>query len=291
MVDKPIVLIVDDVPANIQILAACLKDKYSIKVASDGLRCLELVANTPAPDLILLDIEMPGMNGYEVCQELKNNSTTQDIPVIFVTANDQEEDEERGLQLGAVDYITKPIRPSIVAARVQTHITLKQQRDQLMSMATHDQLTGLYNRHYLFHAAQKKIARSIRHNIPMSLAMIDIDFFKLINDQYGHPMGDAVLQAVAKILDEQSREEDIVVRFGGEEFIVLFDHSDLNNAQKKAEKLRKLVEDLKPQDLLVTMSFGITTLNENDDLDAMIKRADEALYQAKEAGRNRVVAA
>lgn len=288
----PIILIVDDVPANIQILAGSLKDKYQIKVASDGLRCLELVNSKPEPDLILLDIEMPGMNGYEVCQALKGNSLTQDIPVIFVTANDQEEDEERGLQLGAVDYITKPIRPSIVAARVNTHITLKQQRDKLMSMATHDQLTGLYNRHYLFHSAEKKISRSIRHKIPMSVAMMDIDHFKRINDQHGHPTGDAVLRSVAKLLEEQSRKEDIVVRFGGEEFLILFDHADLQGAQLKAEQLRELIEALKPEGLLVTMSFGLVALKpEGDTIDSMIKRADAALYSAKESGRNRVVTA
>ncbi|MCW8930721.1 MAG: diguanylate cyclase [Gammaproteobacteria bacterium] len=292
MVNKPVLLIVDDVPANIQILASCLKDKYQIKVASDGFRCLELVASQSEPDLILLDIEMPGMNGYEVCRELKKNSLTKDIPVIFVTANDQEADEEKGLQLGAVDYITKPIRPSIVAARVNTHITLKQQRDQLLSMATHDQLTGLYNRHYLFHSAHKKIARSIRHDIPMSIAMLDIDHFKFINDQHGHPTGDVVLQSVAALLEKYSREEDCVVRFGGEEFIILFDHSARHDAQKKSEELRKLIEQLKPEGLLVTVSMGVIELNqESDSIEEMIKRADEALYLAKASGRNRVVVA
>ncbi|MCN4144341.1 MAG: response regulator [Thiohalomonas sp.] len=123
-----------------------IKDKYHIKLATDGPRCLELVVSKPAPDLILLDIEMPGMDGYEVCRQLKEAPATQNILLIFVTVNDQEEDEEKGLQLGAVDYITKPIRPSIVVARVNTHITLKLQHDKLTAMAMYDQLTGLYNR-------------------------------------------------------------------------------------------------------------------------------------------------
>lgn len=292
MVEKPILLLVDDVPANIHTLAACLKDKYHIKVASDGLRCLELVSAQPEPDLILLDIEMPGMSGYDVCRELKENSLTKDIPVIFVTGNDQEEDEEKGLGLGAVDYITKPIRPSIVAARVNAHITLKQQRDQLISMATHDQLTGLYNRHYLFHSAQKKIARSIRYKTPMSLVIMDVDHFKMINDQHGHPIGDAVLKSIASVLTKQSRKEDIVARFGGEEFIILFDHVDIDRAQKKAEELRQSIEQSNPEGLSVTMSFGLVELKtENDHIDELIKLADEALYQAKEAGRNQVVVA
>lgn len=290
MADKPIVLIVDDVPLNIQLLVDCLKDKYQIKVASDGARCLELIRNKLEPDLILLDIEMPGMDGYEVCQELKKNSLTQNIPIIFVTANDQEEDEEKGLQLGAVDYITKPIRPLIVAARVNTHITLKQQRDQLLSIAIHDQLTGLYNRHYLFHSVHKKIARSIRHKIPLSLVMMDIDHFKKINDQYGHPVGDIVLQKMAILLKDHCRQEDTIIRFGGEEFIILFDHTDLDNAHKKILQLREFIEQAQPENIPVTMSFGVVQLNsQEDDIDTLINRADKALYCAKESGRNRVM--
>ncbi len=159
-------------------------------------------------------------------------------------------------------------------------------------MATHDQLTGLYNRHYLFHSAQKKIARSIRHQTPVSLAMMDIDHFKLVNDRHGHPMGDAILQSVASLLEKQSRKEDIVARFGGEEFIILFDHTELQSAERKAEDLRQLTEQLKPEGLSVTMSFGVVELqSDNNHIDDMIKRADEALYLAKEAGRNRIVAA
>ncbi|MDX2506838.1 MAG: diguanylate cyclase [Gammaproteobacteria bacterium] len=287
---KPVILIVDDVPANIQVLAACLRDKYRIKVATDGLRCLELVHNESEIDLILLDIEMPGMDGYEVCQQLKDDSATQDLPVIFVTVNDQEEDEERGLQLGAVDYITKPIRPSIVAARVNTHITLKQQRDRLAAMATHDQLTGLYNRHFLMVSAIKKISRSKRQHCPLSLIMMDIDRFKSINDQYGHPAGDAVLQAVSALIVKQCRGEDIVTRFGGEEFVILLDNCELQAAQYKAETFRQLIEQLHPLQIPVTCSFGVTQIQTPaESIDEVIKRADQALYQAKEAGRNRVI--
>ena len=292
MNDKPIVLIVDDVPANVQVLASCLKDKYHIKVATDGSRCLQLVADKPVPDLILLDIEMPGMDGYEVCRQLKQNAQTQNIPVIFVTANDQEEDEEKGLQLGAVDYITKPIRPSIVAARVNTHITLKLQHDKLTAMAIYDQLTGLYNRYYLFISANKKLAKARRHHLSVSLIMMDIDHFKHINDQYGHPQGDVVLQAVSKIIDQHSREEDVAARFGGEEFIIILDHCDAESAQDKAEKYRSLIEAARPGQIEVTSSFGVAQMNyDGETIDSLIKRADQALYKAKENGRNQVVLA
>ena len=292
MPDKPVVLIVDDAVTNTMVLAGCLKDKYQIKVASDGLRCLELVLLKPEPDLILLDIEMPGMDGYEVCRQLKGNTLTKDIPIIFVTGNDQDEDEEKGLNLGAVDYITKPVRPSIMKARVRTHITLKQQRDQLLSMATHDQLTGLYNRHYLLHSAQNKISLSLRHDLPLSLVMMDIDHFKMVNDTYGHPVGDIVLQKIAELLEKHCRQEDIVVRFGGEEFVIMLDHTDLHDAEEKAENLRSLIEALHPEQLLVTMSMGVVQLKpDEDNIAELIKRADIALYSAKENGRNRVVVA
>ena len=292
MNDKPVILIVDDVPANIQVLAECLRDKYRIKVATDGLRCLELVYNESELDLILLDIEMPGLDGYEVCQQLQNDTVTKDIPIIFVTGNDQEKDEELGLQLGAVDYITKPIRPSIVAARVHTHITLKQQRDKLKEMATHDQLTGLYNRHYLLESAAKKIAASIRHNVPLSLVLMDIDHFKIVNDQHGHPAGDAVLQAISALMLKECRAEDVVTRFGGEEFVILLDHCDLHFAQAKAEALRRFIELSQPAQISVTSSFGVAQLlTDGEDIEGLIKRADQALYQAKESGRNQVIAA
>ena len=294
MTDAPTILIVDDEPANIQVLAASLKDKYNIKVATSGEQCLELI-NDPdqrMPDLILLDIEMPGMGGYEVCRCLKSDANISSIPVIFVTARDGEGDEEKGLYLGAVDYITKPVNPAIVIARVDTHITLKQQRDELEKMALHDQLTGLYNRHYLLEEANHKVAQAMRHKHDLSLLMIDIDYFKIINDEHGHPAGDAVLQSVAALLKELSRIEDITARFGGEEFVIVLDHCNAENAEAKAEIIRQKVEALKPEGINVTVSIGVAELNADEEsFSDLLKRADIALYLAKEQGRNRVILA
>jgi diguanylate cyclase (GGDEF)-like protein len=159
-------------------------------------------------------------------------------------------------------------------------------------MAMYDQLTGLYNRHYLFISANKKVARAKRHHEPVSLMMMDIDHFKDINDNYGHPVGDVVLQAVAKIISAQCREEDIAARFGGEEFVILYDHCDLKDAQVKAENYRLLIEEAKPEQITVTSSFGVVQMKpEGEMVDDLIKRADLALYQAKENGRNQVVIA
>ncbi|MBV5348085.1 response regulator, partial [bacterium] len=163
MRDKAVVLIVDDVRINLQTLAHILKEEYTVKVASGGAQALELVAQEPIPDLILLDVGMPDVSGYDVCRILRENSSTVNIPIIFVTGKDSIEEEEYGLSLGAVDYITKPIHPSIVKARVKTHITLKRQHDLLKTMAVRDQLTGLYNRHYLVDIMAGKVSEAKRH--------------------------------------------------------------------------------------------------------------------------------
>jgi diguanylate cyclase (GGDEF)-like protein len=292
MTDKATILIVDDSPSNIQVLAAGLKEHYNIKVATGGKDCLKISYIEPRPDLILLDIEMPEMDGYEVCNRLKKNDGSKHIPIIFVTGKSDAKDEEQGLLLGAVDYITKPINPAIVKVRVDTHVTLKQQRDKLEAMAMHDQLTELYNRHYLLEVASHKLARSRRHKQPLSLLMIDIDHFKTINDTHGHPIGDAVLQAVATLLNKENRSEDVVARFGGEEFVILLDQCDINLAKDKAEKLRMAIEALEPEGINLTVSIGVAELAPDDkDFEDILKRSDLALYEAKQQGRNRIVLA
>jgi len=289
MNDLPLstVLIVDDSPSNIRVMAAVLQERYRVKTATSGQQCLEM-AIRHKPDLILLDIEMPGLSGYEVCRELKDMSETQDIPVIFVTGRNNIEDEEMGLRIGAVDYITKPIRPVILSARVDTHVTLKQQQDRLLKMAMHDQLTGLYNRHYMLDIVDQKIARARRHHTPLSTLIVDLDHFKKINDTYGHIVGDQILEQVGEFLNKQCRTEDTVTRFGGEEFLILMEPCSLNQAHYKAEVMRHQISELMPSGIPVTVSIGVAELSENDTVfNDMLKRADDALYRAKALGRNR----
>ncbi|PKF62194.1 diguanylate cyclase response regulator [Psychromonas sp. psych-6C06] len=289
MLNKATVLIVDDSPTNLQVLAACVKDKHRVKVATSGEQCLKIAQTSPQPDLILLDVEMPGMNGYEVCKYLKSSSQTADIPIIFVTGLQGDKDEEKGLALGAVDYITKPIRPAIVIARVKTHITLKLQRDKLNKMAFYDQLTGLYNRHFLIDMASKKVARALRHRYDLWVLMIDIDHFKSINDTHGHPMGDEILKEVAQTLALDNRSEDLAARFGGEEFVVMFDPCNETDAIMKAERILNKIRQLKPHNINVTVSIGMAKLVEQDvTFERLLKRADQALYDAKENGRDRL---
>lgn len=286
---KPVVLIVDDITTNLQALALLLKETYTIKIATNGHRAIELMNQEPIPDLILLDIEMPEMNGYEVCKILKQHASTAYVPIIFVTAKDSITDEEYGLEIGAVDYIVKPYRPAIVKARVKTHITLKQQHDTLALMAKCDNLTGLYNRHYLNEEGIGRISRAKRHKEPMSCIILDIDHFKRINDTHGHLTGDVILTSIANLLKSFTRKEDIVARYGGEEFVIILDKCDQNSAFIKADKLRHEIELLHPNDITVTASFGIAELDPSmNTLDDILKHADSALYHSKEHGRNQV---
>lgn len=288
--NKPVVLVVDDTKLNLQALVHILKHDYTLKVAFSGREALELVDKEPFPDLILLDVEMPDMDGHEVCRVLQSKSDTSKIPIIFVTAQDSVEEEEFGLSLGAVDYITKPIHPSIVKARVKTHIILKNQYDLLEKIALRDQLTKLYNRHHFADALSGKVSSSIRHSSLLSLVILDIDHFKSINDTYGHGVGDEVLRDVASILLRNARAEDIAARLGGEEFVIVLDNCGLDDAMKKAEFLRQEIEDYYPVGIDVTASFGVIELVKTDTCVQFLDYADQALYQAKKEGRNRVVA-
>jgi len=290
MENRAVILIVDDIVSNIQTIASFLKNDYTLKIALEGKIALELAQSDPIPDLILLDVQMPVMDGYEVLRRLKHDEKTASIPVIFVTANDNVDDEEKGLLMGAVDYITKPMRSAIVKARVGTHLILKAQKDELVYIALHDQLTGLFNRYYLDDEGLRKLSRAKRTKDALSVVMVDIDHFKVVNDKHGHIVGDNIIKAVSKVLKQNKRTEDFSVRYGGEEFLILYDGCSAENAKAKAESLRKNIEDLNQDGIKITASFGVAELNaEHETLDALIKDADEALYRAKESGRNKVV--
>ncbi|WP_417698361.1 diguanylate cyclase [Psychromonas sp.] len=289
MSNKQMVLIVDDSPSILKMLASCIKGLCEMKTAHSGQECLEVAAQIPQPDLILLDVSMPEMDGYEVCELLKANPVTAAIPVIFVTGLQGEKDEEKGLMVGAVDYITKPFRPAIVAARVNTHLTIKLQQDKLNQLAFYDQLTGLYNRHYLMDVAKQKIQAAQQEQHPLWVLMIDVDHFKSINDNHGHSVGDIVLQQVGEALAASGEQSDVTARSGGEEFVILFDLCEDEEAFNKAISVLDAIESLNPHGINVTISIGMAKISGQDkDFDSLLKRADIALYKAKENGRNRL---
>lgn len=294
------VLIVDDVPINIQVLAEALRTDYRVRIAANGAKALAIAVSDDPPDVILLDVMMPEMDGYEVCRRLKNAQETKDIPVIFVTAKSSSEDEALGLNLGAVDYITKPFSIPVVKARVRTHVQLKARTEMLERLALVDGLTGIANRRSFDQSLEHEWKRASRNALPISVIMIDIDHFKLYNDNYGHGAGDICLQQVAGALRSVTqRPADLVARYGGEEFAALLPETNNQGAESIASAMREAVSNLKlphehsPVADHVTVSLGHATdiAQAAASPRSMVDAADGALYKAKESGRNRVVAA
>jgi diguanylate cyclase (GGDEF)-like protein len=292
-------LIVDDTPANIKALGQALRDEYHVRVATNGIDALRIANSENPPDLILLDVLMPGMDGHEVCRRLKTESCTQAIPVIFVTAKDEESDETRGLDLGAVDYITKPFSVAIAKARIRTHLELKRVRDRLESLSSLDGLTGIANRRRLDCLLAAQWRRAANTSDLFSILMVDIDQFKAFNDTYGHLEGDDCIRRVAAELSTcMEARRGTLARYGGEEFCAILPHTGLKDACAVAEELRKRIESLRLQHgglasaLTVTISLGVATCiaSEKANPNALVAEADKALYEAKKSGRNRVCA-
>ncbi|MGY6586776.1 MAG: diguanylate cyclase [Wenzhouxiangella sp.] len=295
------VLVVDDEPTNIHALGSLLADDYKVLVANSGVKALRILEDDQRalPDLILLDIQMPEMDGYEVCRRLKDYPRTSMIPIIFVTARDSVHDEEHGLSLGAVDYIIKPFSPAIVRARVATQMRLKRQIGLLEKYALLDGLTGIPNRRHFDDLLEREIKRSVRDRAPLSIIMIDIDHFKSFNDCYGHRAGDQCLQKVVQALDSPlARPGDQICRYGGEEFVAVLPGTHEKGARTVAETMRAAVEALSitheysSAAPVVTVSLGTATLDPMGNADArgekLLQQADEALYAAKKSGRNRI---
>ena len=290
------ILVIDDSAVQAEYLRSILKEEYDVTVCNTAREGLA-AAKEGCFGLILLDIVMPDMDGFILLRELKETDLTKHIPVIMLTSLSDVQYEERGLLMGAVDYVAKPFSPVIIRARVNTHIQLYHYQMEFKQQAMVDQLTGVANRRRYEGESLSKWREAIRFGMPLSICMFDIDKFKLYNDTFGHPAGDQVISAVAKTASSYfQRSMDLFARYGGEEFIAVFVGSDGHNAFEFLKTIRQAVEDLhiphcSPVSQWVTVSVGGVSLipKVGDSYDTYLKLADTMLYDAKRLGRNRVV--
>lgn len=305
------ILVVDDHPDNVEILDARLSSRgYVVETARDGVEALDKVQANP-PHLILCDVMMPQMDGYEVSRRIKNDEALPYIPIILVTARDSTQDKVEGLEAGADDYLTKPINFPELEARVRSMLRIKRLQDELdlknreleevnkrlRKLSITDGLTELFNHRHVHQLLHEEFERSARSGEPVAVAMLDLDRFKQVNDTYGHPTGDVILYETARMLRETAREIDMVGRYGGEEFIVILPNTEEDEAARFAERVRAAVEAHVYRDeqheVRMTVSSGVASYPapQIDTPEALLKRADQGLYAAKTGGRNRVVRA
>lgn len=293
---RPKILVVDDQPAIIQSIHQLFREDYQVFMATDGHTAVQ-VCKRERPDLILLDIVMPGENGFDVCLRLKASQDTRDVAIIFVTSHNAPDDETRGLEAGAVDFVSKPINPSVVRARVRTHLTLKAQADRLRGLAQTDELTGIFNRRRFAEHLEIEWRACRRAASPLAVLLLDVDHFKAFNDHYGHQAGDAALREVAQCLRSALRRpRDFLARYGGEEFVCVLTDVDPEGAIRAGEYLRAAINRLALPHAAsgvaphVTVSVGAASVvpGREQVASALVAQADADLYEAKRKGRNRV---
>jgi len=294
--NNSVILIVDDEPINTTVIESLLSPFYKTHTTDCGENVLHL-CETIKPDLILLDVMLGTMSGLDVCKQLKNHSQYKDIPVIFITAIMDQDDQNRCWQAGAVDFVSKPVYGVTLLNRVKAHLTLKKQADLLKSLCEHDSLTGLNNRRFLQNTLDQNIRLAVRNDKALSVLMLDIDYFKQYNDSLGHQQGDECLKRVAdEIKKSVNRPTDTTIRYGGEEFLCVLPDTDIQGAQFIAHKLLANIRELNIEHPhatsgVLSISIGSATFSGHEaiDTDELIRCADKALYQAKHQGRNRCV--
>lgn len=293
---KSKILIVDDVQANLELLGDILGRKgYEIVAANNGQKAL-LLAKKVLPDLILLDVMMPDISGYDVCEKLKQDEATKGIPIIFLSAKNESKDVVDGFSYGAVDYVSKPFIKEELMARVKTHLELKHQKEELKEyikiveeLSATDKLTQISNRLKLDTILEHEYERFKREKEPFSVIIMDLDDFKSVNDTYGHASGDKVLIDFAEILKNSIRASDVCGRWGGEEFLAILPKTNIEQALFVAEKIRADFTQVEFDGIgKCTCSFGVSEALSSDTIDTLLMRADDALYQAKREGKNRV---
>ncbi|WP_445435974.1 GGDEF domain-containing protein [Candidatus Borreliella tachyglossi] len=287
-------LLVDDTPTNLDLLIDILQDGYEIRVAVNGFDALKQV-EIASPDLILLDVVLPDISGYEVCRRLKSDPETKDIPIIFISSRDSTDAQLEGFNVGGVDYILKPFNGRIIDARIKTHLELKRLRDHFKNLSRIDGLTQIPNRRFFTDKFAKSWARALEHKERVIVGMLDIDYFKKYNDNYGHTNGDECLKLIAKSLNKIAMRYKIdIARYGGEEFILFSVNKSL---EEMIKIVGRIIEDIRNLEIVhehnsvskfVTVSIGLAEQIPHDaNFTNIIKLADDKLYEAKISGRNR----
>ena len=292
------VLVVDDSPDERKILTHILTTRgYQVEEAPTGEDALRTVKRC-LPDVVLLDLNLPDMSGFDVCRQIKENRLTSEIPVIFISSQFLDEKSKvEALSIGGYDFIERPYRTAELAARVAVMIRIKKAEDILRERSAKDELTGLYNRYFLFERFEEEFSRAKRHSEPISCLIADLDYFKRVNDTAGHLAGDTVLRGISSILQQHGRREDLVGRYGGEEFLLVLPKTGCDGALTLAERARRAIEDAsfpcQDGEFRLTVSIGVASQPplDTETPDALVKLADDALYVAKRNGRNRVVMA
>lgn len=292
------ILIVDDQPLNFRVMQHVFENQnYELFVATSGKQALTFCQNSP-PDLVLMDVVMPEINGLETCRRLKSDENTREIPVIFVTAHSTDDEENACWNAGGVDFVAKPVNGRTLLNRVRVHLTLKFQADLLRELAFLDGLTRVANRRLFDERLELEWRRNLRTKTPLSLVLLDIDHFKAYNDFYGHQQGDQCLQQIAAAMASvPQRAGDLVARYGGEEFVTILPDTNESGAVETAERIAQAIRALQipheksQTDSIVTVSLGVATLipTLDEPPEALIKRTDEHLYEAKAQGRNCIV--
>jgi len=290
------ILLIDDSVENLDIIGEILKE-YDVVDTTSATHAFKIVQDEKI-DLILLDIVMPDIDGFEACKYFKSQKESRDIPIIFLTAKSDEESIETAYDLGGIDYVSKPVKPKELLARVKTQLELQklifdleESKKELKLLASTDSMTGLYNRRYFQYISENIAALDRRDKEDTAFIMLDIDKFKSINDTFGHAFGDRCIIFLAKILNELKRESDLLFRFGGDEFLILLPKTSQKGALNLSQKIRVRVEEsiIEDEKISFTVSIGVSVLtNDDKNVEGVLIRADKALYNSKESGRNRV---
>ncbi len=290
---RRVFVVVDD-PALLRLLSKILESAgFKVQQAEDGLQAIEAIRNDP-PDFVITDWDMPVINGIKLCEMLRRESLPHYVYIVLLTARSQTQDMIRGVAAGADDFSSKPVIAGELLARLQAGARVLELEHRLSVLARYDPLTELLNRRTFFEIIEKEWSRSVRHGYPLSCVMIDVDFFKRINDTYGHLAGDAVLKAISSRLDNCCRKNDCVCRYGGEEFCVLLPDTDEQGAVHWAERCRQEIAQrpclANQQSIQLTISLGVAQrCDDTQNPERLLDLADQSLLAAKRGGRNRVV--